>query len=95
MPPAISKVLGALPATFPAAVLVLLHGRYDPGHPPRLTQILAARSALPVHAAVSGLMLPPRGVIVAPPGCSTTLDPSGVLTVAPTSPIPPPVPTSS
>lgn len=63
---ALSEVLAALPAGFPAAVLVLQH--LESGRVSRLPQILARRTPLPVRAAADGDALQAGTVYVAPSG---------------------------
>jgi len=63
---AFSEVLGALPADFPAAVLVLQH--LEPARPSQLARILEERTPLRVREAVSGATLAAGHVYVAPPG---------------------------
>jgi two-component system chemotaxis response regulator CheB len=63
---ALSEVLSALPATLPAAVLVLQH--LQPGRQSLLPPILARRTALEVCEAADGARLRPGTVYVAPAG---------------------------
>jgi two-component system, chemotaxis family, protein-glutamate methylesterase/glutaminase len=63
---ALSKVLSDLPASFPAAVLVLQH--LESGRASRLPEILAARTPLRVQAAADGVPLRAGTAYVAPPG---------------------------
>lgn len=63
---ALISVLRPLPASFPAAVIVLQH--QSPDHPSYLPQILARNCALPVTPAVNGAALRARTVVVVPPG---------------------------
>jgi two-component system chemotaxis response regulator CheB len=63
---ALSEVLSALPAGFPAAVLVLQH--LESGRVSRLPEILAARTPLRVQAATHGVPLRAGTAYVAPPG---------------------------
>jgi two-component system chemotaxis response regulator CheB len=63
---ALVRVLGPLPAGFPAAVVALQH--LDPRHASMLAPRLAAASALTVRAAADGAQLEPGIVDVAPPG---------------------------
>ena len=62
---ALSALLAALPADFPAPVLVVQH--LDPHHRSLLSEILTRRIALPVHEAVEGEPLLPCVVYIAPP----------------------------
>jgi two-component system, chemotaxis family, protein-glutamate methylesterase/glutaminase len=63
---ALTTVLSGLPATFPAAVIVLQHQR--PTERSQLATILARRCALPVADARDGAALVPGSVVVVPPG---------------------------
>jgi two-component system chemotaxis response regulator CheB len=76
-----TAVLRALPATFPARVVVVQHGAHD-DHPERLAQVLAPVTALPVQTARTGTRLEPGpGVTVVPSGRSATLDQDRTLTL--------------
>ena len=61
--PALYAILGSLPPTLPAAVVVVVHTRSTAGV---LPQVLGRRSALPVDAAADGADLEPGTVYVAP-----------------------------
>lgn len=63
---AFSEVLGGLPASFPAAVLVMQH--LEPERASQLARILGERTPLCVAEAVSGATLAAGHVYVAPPG---------------------------
>jgi two-component system chemotaxis response regulator CheB len=63
---ALCRVLGALPARLPAAVLVLLH--QEPARSSGLAAILAGRTALPVEVADNGTSMRPGVALVIPPG---------------------------
>jgi two-component system chemotaxis response regulator CheB len=63
---ALSRVLASLPASFPAAVLVMQH--MESGRVSLLPQILASRTPLPVRAAADGDVLCAGTVYVAPSG---------------------------
>jgi two-component system chemotaxis response regulator CheB len=63
---ALSAVLGALPASLNAAVLVMQH--LESGRRSRLPYILAQRTALPVREAEDGTVLERGTVYVAPSG---------------------------
>jgi two-component system chemotaxis response regulator CheB len=63
---AFSEVLGALPAGFPAAVLVMQH--LEQGRESHLSRILETRTPLCVREALSGDSLAAGHVYVAPPG---------------------------
>ena len=72
---ALTRVLGPLPADFPAAVLVLQH--IDPEAFSSLPSILARRTALTVLNATDGLSLRPGQALVAPPGRHTLVTSQG------------------
>ena len=61
--PALYAILGSLPPTLPAAVVVVVHTRSAGGV---LPQVLGRRSALPVDGAADGAGLEPGRVYVAP-----------------------------
>lgn len=63
---ALTVVLDALPADFPAAVIVLQH--QSPDHPSHLAEILGWHCVLPVTVARHDQPLSPASVIVVPPG---------------------------
>jgi two-component system chemotaxis response regulator CheB len=63
---ALSEVLRTLPATLPAAILVLQH--LSPDQRSHLAEILAERTALVVRQAAQGMRLEHGVVYVAPPG---------------------------
>jgi two-component system, chemotaxis family, protein-glutamate methylesterase/glutaminase len=62
---ALGVVLGALPATLPAAVLIVQH--LDPNHPSLMAEILDRRTSLPVKQAEDGELLCHAVVHLAPP----------------------------
>lgn len=70
---ALSTVLHQLPATLPAAVLVLQH--LSPDQRSYLSQILAGRTVLAVHEAEEGMGLEDGVVCVAPPGVHLLVGP--------------------
>ena len=63
---ALARVLGMLPADFPAAVIALQHA--EPTRPSALPKLLGPRCAMPVRTAADGLALTPGAVFAAPPG---------------------------
>lgn len=75
---AFSEVLGALPANFPAAVLVLQH--LEATRASHLARILDERTPLHVREAASGAALRAGHVYVAPPG--RHLEVTGARTLA-------------
>ena len=62
---ALSIILGALPADFPAAIAIVMH--VAPDHKSLLTEILKCRTQLQVTEAHTGDVLIPSKVYVAPP----------------------------
>lgn len=78
-PAAITRVVPALPADFPAPVVVALHipAGYTRAFAQRLDQI----SALDVHEARDGEPLAPGGVLIAPGGSHATVERAGAKLV--------------
>lgn len=74
---AISTVLSALPADFPAAILVVQH--LSPHYPSQLPEILSRRTALRVKPAVTGDLLRPGTVYVAAPARHLLVGSNGTL----------------
>jgi two-component system, chemotaxis family, protein-glutamate methylesterase/glutaminase len=74
---AAARVLGELPADFPAAVVVVLHLMAQ--HPSFLAEILDRRTSLPVTQAVDGDRLEAGRVYVAPPDAHLLVDADGRL----------------
>ena len=62
---ALTEILGKLPATFPAAIVVVQH--LDPRHRSLMPQIFNRRSNIPVFQATDGLEVEPGNVYLAPP----------------------------
>lgn len=62
---ALGRLLGELPADFPAAILVVQH--LDPRYPSFMAQILGRRTRLVVFQARDGQVIQPGTVYVAPP----------------------------
>ena len=79
---AISTILSALPADFPAAILVVLH--ISPTCTSRLAEILSWRTALQVKPAATGDVLRPGTVYVAVPAHHLLVQPNGTLLLADT-----------
>jgi chemotaxis response regulator CheB/signal transduction histidine kinase len=77
---AVAMVLSALPADFPAAVIVVQHLGGDPF---TLSQLLARRTKLPVTWAADGLRLEAGRVYLAPGQAELTVLPDGGLSVVP------------
>jgi two-component system chemotaxis response regulator CheB len=74
---ALTVVLRALPATFPAPILILLHR--PPGLPGILSRLLQRGCALPVNDANAGDCLEPGSVYVTPSDRHTRITPDHVL----------------
>lgn len=82
---AIRHVCAALPADFPAAVVVVQH--LDPNHPSLMAQILGRRIALPVKQAQAGDRPSPGHVYIAPPDYHLTIAEDGTLSLLATDPV--------
>lgn len=77
---AVSAVLRRLPATFPAPVVVVQHGRREEdGH--RLARLLAGVTPLAVRTARTGTPLGASGVVVVPTGHAAVLGADRTITV--------------
>jgi two-component system chemotaxis response regulator CheB len=74
---ALSELVAALPADFPAPIIIVLH--IPPDSPSLLPRILARRSALQVVAAEDGMKVQPGTVYVAPPDRHVLIDDDGTL----------------
>jgi two-component system, chemotaxis family, protein-glutamate methylesterase/glutaminase len=77
---AITAVLAALPAQFPAPVLVVLHSRRS-DDPDLLTHLLRKATPLPVYTGRRGIPLGTRGVTVVPGGYLAGVDVAHRLTL--------------
>ncbi|MEJ7771714.1 MAG: chemotaxis protein CheB [Geodermatophilaceae bacterium] len=84
---ALARVLGPLPAGFPAAVIAMQHT--DPSHPSELAKILNRQTALNVRPATTGAELVPGEVIVPPAGTHLLVGPDDRVHLIPTGLIPP------
>lgn len=82
---AVTALLSALPAGFPAGVVLAQHGRLA-DDPDRLTRLLERRCALPVRTVRTGDPVRGPGVAVVPTGCTAAVTGDGRFTVAPTAP---------
>lgn len=82
---ALSRVLAALPASFPAAVLVLQH--VESGRVSRLPEILAGRTRLRVRAAADGDVLCAGTVYVAPSGRHLSIRDRRTLALTDSAPV--------
>jgi two-component system chemotaxis response regulator CheB len=76
--PALYDILGSLPPTLPAAVVVVVHTRSADGV---LPQVLGRRSSLPVAGAAEGAGLEPGKVYVAPPDRHVLVHENGLRVV--------------
>ncbi len=79
---AISQILGALPATFPAAIVVVQH--LDPRHRSLMADILSRRTALHVEEAKEGALLVPGTAYIAPPNRHLLVNPDATLSLSQT-----------
>lgn len=76
---ALSQVLAAIPADFPAAIVVVQH--LDPRHRSLIVDILAKRTALAVRQAEEGDLIVPGNVYIAPPNRHLLANPDGTLSL--------------
>jgi two-component system, chemotaxis family, protein-glutamate methylesterase/glutaminase len=74
---ALTRVLGALPADFQAAIVLVQH--VDRHHPSLMAGILAKRIALKVHEAIAGERLAAGTVYIAPPDKHLLVNAGGTL----------------
>jgi len=79
---ALTHVLTALPADFPAAIAVVQH--LDPRHRSLMAEILGRRTALRVKEAAEGDRLEPGTAYIAPPNRHLLVNPGGVLSLSQT-----------
>jgi two-component system chemotaxis response regulator CheB len=79
---AISQVLAALPASFPAAIVIVQH--LDPLNKSMLADILGRRTQLHVRVAEDGASLSAGTVLVAPPNHHLLVDASGTVRLSQT-----------
>jgi two-component system chemotaxis response regulator CheB len=77
---ALSGLFSALPADFPAALVVVQH--LDPRHRSLMADILSRRTTLKVKQAEEGDELSPGTVHIAPPNKHLLVNPDGTLTLA-------------
>jgi two-component system, chemotaxis family, protein-glutamate methylesterase/glutaminase len=82
---ALSEVLRMLPATLPAAILILQHLAADQRS--HLVEILADRTALGVRQAAQGMRLEDGEVYVAPPGAHLLVGVDGRLVLSHLPPV--------
>jgi two-component system, chemotaxis family, protein-glutamate methylesterase/glutaminase len=77
---ALAEILSALPAGFPAPVLVVLH--LDPHHRSRMPEVLGRRTALAVAQVRGGERLEAGTIYLAPPDHHLLVAPGGVLALS-------------
>lgn len=77
---ALSKVLSALPADFPAAIVVVQH--LDPRTRSHMAEILTLRTLLTVKQAESEDVLRPGTVYIAPPNKHLLVNSDGILSLS-------------
>ncbi|MSS70961.1 MAG: chemotaxis protein CheB [Candidatus Latescibacteria bacterium] len=77
---ALSAVLSAMPADFPAAVVVVQH--LDPRHRSLMAEILERRTPMRVQQAKEGDRLSPGLVHIAPPDRHLLVNPDGSLSLS-------------
>src|SRR5437762_12212856 len=77
---AITELLAALPADFPAALVVVQH--LDPRHRSLMADILSRRTALHVKEAAEGDALTAGAVFVAPPNRHLLVSPDKTLSLS-------------
>ena len=82
---ALITVLGSLPRTFPASIVVVQH--LDPRHKTVLAELLGARTELEVRLADSGDELRPGVVWLAPPDHHLIITPDRRLELTGTAPL--------
>ena len=82
---ALMVVLAALPAEFPAAVVIVQH--LDPRQPSMMVPLLARHTALRVRRAAEGDQLESATVYVAPPDHHVVVNPNGTLSLTTTEPV--------
>jgi two-component system chemotaxis response regulator CheB len=79
---AITQVLAALPADFPAALVVVQH--LDPRHRSLMSEILGRRTALRVKEAAEGEQVAPGTAYIAPPNHHLLVNSGGKLSLSQT-----------
>src|SRR5262245_60211559 len=77
---ALSHVLAALPADFPAAIVVVQH--LDPRHRSLMSDILSRRTPLKVKQAIEGDRLIPGTAYIAPPNRHLLVNPDATLSLS-------------
>jgi two-component system, chemotaxis family, protein-glutamate methylesterase/glutaminase len=82
---ALARVLGGMPDTFPAPIVVLQH--LSPQYPSALVAILARTTRLHVQTAVEGARLEPGSVYVAPPDHHVLIGEGNTLHLSQSAPV--------
>lgn len=82
---ALSQVLTLLPASFPAAILIVQH--IDPNHRSLMAEILSRRTPLEVKQAEDGDRLQAGKVFIAPPNRHLLLREGGVIALSGALPV--------
>lgn len=77
---ALSQILTALPADFPAAILVVQH--LDPRHRSLMAEILSRRTPLKIQEGKEGDTLSPGTVYIAPPNRHLLVNNDGTLSLS-------------
>ncbi|MCL5108276.1 MAG: chemotaxis protein CheB [Chloroflexi bacterium] len=77
---ALIEVLAALPATFPAAIVLVQH--VDPRHRSLMAEILTRHTSLSVREAEEGDHLQPGTVLVAPPNKHLLINRDGTVSLS-------------
>jgi len=77
---ALGRVLGGLPAGFPAPVVVVQH--LDPRHKTIIAEVLGRRAKMPVVLAKEGVRAGPGTIYVAPPNHHLLVEAEGVLVLS-------------
>lgn len=77
---ALTQLLGALPAGFPAGILVVQH--LDPHHRSLMADILGRRTELRVREAQEGDLIKPGSVYIAPPDRHLLVNPDATLSLS-------------
>jgi two-component system, chemotaxis family, protein-glutamate methylesterase/glutaminase len=77
---AISQILAALPANFPAAIVIVQH--LDPRHRSLMADILSRRTTLHVEEAQEGTRLNLGTAYIAPPNRHLLVNPDGTLSLS-------------
>lgn len=79
---ALTRVLGALSATFPVPVVIVQH--LDPHHPTVLAEVLGRRTRLRVQLAEADDVVRPGVVYIAPPNHHLLIGAGGTMTLSDT-----------